>query len=121
MITAIDLCRHANIVKSTRSDRHSLYPFILRQIEKGEYVLKQLGINASQAIALEDSYNGVRSTRAIDLFTIVTPNNYTAHESFVDAELVVKNLGEPGKPCEKLSGEYNPPEHINLEYLKGLI
>ena len=86
-----------------------------------EYVLKQLGINASQAIALEDSYNGVRSTRAIDLFTIVTPNNYTAHESFVDAELVVKNLGEPGKPCEKLSGEYNPPEHINLEYLKGLI
>jgi beta-phosphoglucomutase-like phosphatase (HAD superfamily) len=86
-----------------------------------EFVLKELGIDVSEAIALEDSYNGVKSTTAIDMFTLVTPNNYTAHETFEGAKIIVKNLGEPGKPCEKISGDYDLPEYINLAFLQAVL
>lgn len=86
-----------------------------------EHVLNKLGIDASQAIALEDSYNGVKASTAIDLFTVVTPNNYTAHETFDGAKLIVKNLGDPGTPCEKISGDCEVPEYIDLAFLQEII
>ncbi|MDX1811069.1 MAG: HAD-IA family hydrolase, partial [Gammaproteobacteria bacterium] len=86
-----------------------------------EYVLNKLGIDASEAIALEDSYNGVKSTTAINLFTVVTPNNYTAHESFEGAKLIVDSLGAPGEPCKKIEGDYEIPEYIDLKFLKELV
>lgn len=86
-----------------------------------EWVLKELDIDVSQAIALEDSLNGIKSTTAIDLTTIVTPNNYTAHDTFDGAKLIVKNLGDPGKPCEKISGDINVPQYIDLAFLKAAL
>ncbi len=86
-----------------------------------EHVLDALGITNQQAIALEDSYNGVRSAKAIDLFTIVTPNNYTAHESFEGAELIVDSLGEPEAPCRKIRGQYEVPPIIDLKFLQTLV
>ncbi len=83
-----------------------------------EYVLKTLGITAQEAIALEDSYNGVKSSIAIKLFTVVTPNNYTEHESFEGAALIVNNLGEADKPCQKISGDMPVPDYIDLAFLK---
>jgi HAD superfamily hydrolase (TIGR01509 family) len=65
--------------------------------------LERLGMRADQAIAFEDSLNGVRSAQAAGLRVLVTPSAYTDHEDFSDAEWVVPNLRLPSLPSELLN------------------
>jgi beta-phosphoglucomutase-like phosphatase (HAD superfamily) len=68
------------------------------------WVLEQLGLPASQCIAIEDSENGIRSALAAGLDTVVTVNAYTQLQNFDGAALVLSNLGEPAQPFELLKG-----------------
>jgi HAD superfamily hydrolase (TIGR01509 family) len=54
--------------------------------------LKRLNIASADAIAFEDSINGLRSARAAGLTTIVTPSIYTAHQNFISANRVLPDL-----------------------------
>ncbi|MBN2630945.1 MAG: HAD-IA family hydrolase [Rhodobacteraceae bacterium] len=54
--------------------------------------LQRLGLPPEQAIALEDSVNGVRSARAAGLRVVVTPSIFTVHEDHSAANLVVPDL-----------------------------
>lgn len=56
------------------------------------WVLAQLGLSAGQAIAFEDSANGLRAARAVGLPCIVTPTAYTAAEDFTAATVVLRDL-----------------------------
>jgi hypothetical protein len=55
-------------------------------------VLQQLGLGAAEAIAFEDSANGLRAARAAGLPCIVTPTAYTADEDYAAATVVLRDL-----------------------------
>ena len=63
------------------------------------YVLKQLGISADQAIAVEDSEQGLQAALRAGLRTLVTSNFFTEEHDFSGAMAVVNHLGEQDQPC----------------------
>jgi beta-phosphoglucomutase-like phosphatase (HAD superfamily) len=67
--------------------------------------LDQLGIPASQAIAFEDSINGLRSATAAGLPSVITPSVYTDDQDFSGAFAVMSDLGEPGAPYRHIAGK----------------
>jgi len=58
-------------------------------------VLSTLGRSAERCVAFEDSANGLRSAKAAELFTVVTPTQWTVGEDFGRADLELAHLGEP--------------------------
>jgi len=67
-------------------------------------VLAQLGLDAADAIVIEDSANGVAAASGAGLTTVVTVSAYTRGEDFTDAALVVSSLGDPdGERTEVLA------------------
>ena len=58
------------------------------------WVLKRLGLNAGDCIALEDSENGLRSSLAAGIKTYVTINHYTRNQNFTGAAAVFDDLSD---------------------------
>ncbi len=54
--------------------------------------LSELGIGPEEAIAFEDSLNGLRAATAAGLRTVVTPSLYTSHENFAGAWRLLPDL-----------------------------
>jgi len=54
--------------------------------------LTALGVRADDAVAIEDSLNGMRAARAAGIYTVVTPNPVTAQLDFAEADLVLPSL-----------------------------
>jgi beta-phosphoglucomutase-like phosphatase (HAD superfamily) len=54
--------------------------------------LSWLGVRADEAIALEDSPNGVRAAKAAGLLCVAVPNEVTAALGLDAADLVVESL-----------------------------
>lgn len=77
------------------------------------WVLEQLGLPASQCIAIEDSENGIRASLAAGLDTVVTVNAYTRLQNFDGAALVLSDLGEPAQPFQLLEGRVEGRAGIN--------
>ncbi|KAF0233183.1 MAG: HAD-superfamily [Desulfovibrionaceae bacterium] len=67
-------------------------------------VLKQLGLEPSQCLAIEDSRNGLLAASAAQIPCIVTPTEYTAKEQYQGALAVLDSLGEPDVPCRSIIG-----------------
>ncbi len=63
-----------------------------------KYVLRELGLRPQDAVAIEDSTNGVASAKGAGLLTIVTPCYWTAAEDFAAADLVLPDLGSADRP-----------------------
>jgi HAD superfamily hydrolase (TIGR01509 family) len=59
-----------------------------------EVTLRDLGVPATAALAVEDSPNGVTAAKAAGLFTVAVPNRVTAGLDFSPADLVVDSLAE---------------------------
>lgn len=55
-------------------------------------VLADMGLQAPDCIAFEDSANGLRAAQAAGLATVVTPNGFTAHHDFSGALRTVPDL-----------------------------
>jgi len=72
-----------------------------------DYALGKMGLNADQCIAFEDSRNGILSSQAAKLKTIITVNGYTSEDDFSGAVVVLDQMGEPGAPCKVLQGSAN--------------
>lgn len=85
-----------------------------------DYCLEQIGIAADECLAFEDSGNGVRSSCAAKIPTIVTSNNYTRDDDFTGAICVVTDLGEPDEPCEHIAGQAINNTYVNVAVLKAL-
>jgi HAD superfamily hydrolase (TIGR01509 family) len=56
--------------------------------------LAALGVDARQALALEDSPNGVRAAKAAGLYCVAVPNSMTVGLAFEGADLQVGSLAE---------------------------
>jgi len=65
--------------------------------------LERLGMTAADAVAVEDSPEGVASATGAGLACVVVLNDYTAaldQADYEQAELVVDGFGEPGEPAD---------------------
>lgn len=60
--------------------------------------LHGLGLLPQEAIAFEDSANGLRAATAAGLWTVVTPTFWTEDHDFRGAGLVLPHLGSPAQP-----------------------
>ena len=74
-----------------------------------DYVLQQMRLTATDCIAFEDSLNGIRSSRAANLKTIITYNGYTRDDDFSAALLVLDQLGEADNPSQLLLKKTGQP------------
>jgi beta-phosphoglucomutase-like phosphatase (HAD superfamily) len=84
------------------------------------WLLKQLGLQAQQCIAVEDSECGLRAALAADLDTVVTVSNYTKLQNFNGAAVVLSDLGEPSKPFIVLAGNTHRSKLVDVRMLSML-
>ncbi len=69
-----------------------------------QYVLRELNLEASECLVIEDSIMGVRSALAAGLKTVVTCNDYTRGQDFRSATLVLDGLGDVDAPMGVMGG-----------------
>lgn len=63
-----------------------------------ELALSRLGVAREDAVAFEDSRNGLDAAHGAGLWTVVTPNFWTEGQELRDADLLLPHLGDPGQP-----------------------
>lgn len=83
-----------------------------------DYVLEQLALDPGQAIAFEDSEPGVAAARGAGLPVIVTVSSFTTDHDFSGADLVLSDMGEPGRPFEVLAGDAHGHEWLDVELVR---
>lgn len=54
--------------------------------------IEAIGVNASEAIAFEDSLNGLMAARKAGLHCVIVPNSVTAHLPFEDYSLRLSSM-----------------------------
>jgi HAD superfamily hydrolase (TIGR01509 family) len=74
------------------------------------HVLKELDLSAQDAIAFEDSLNGVEAARAARIFTVATPTVWTKHEDLSGANLILTSLDKCGG-LHALAKAHAQPKH----------
>jgi HAD superfamily hydrolase (TIGR01509 family) len=79
---------HVALVHCADGDRDRCKPSPVLYLE----ALEQLGVRAGEAIALEDSRNGVAAAKAAGIFTVAFPNPVTSGSDLSGADLVVHSL-----------------------------
>ena len=82
--------------------------------------LSTLGLGAAQAVAFEDSANGLAAAKSAGLFTIVTPTRWTASQDFGQADLTLPHLGDPDTPLNESSAGRAGGAFLTLESLERL-
>ena len=84
------------------------------------WALERLGAS-EDAIAFEDSDNGVFSAHAAGMGAIVvTESAYTVGQEFGAACVVLDHLGDPGHPCRVLAGPGGGFDWVDLDALDRL-
>lgn len=84
------------------------------------YALEKMGLEAAECLAFEDSENGLRASLGARLKTLVTVNDYTLDHDFTGAAAVLSDLGDPGVPCQLLSGPDLGQPFVDVAYLRAL-
>jgi beta-phosphoglucomutase-like phosphatase (HAD superfamily) len=84
------------------------------------YALKKLGLHPSACLAIEDSEIGLRAARGAAIPTLITICEYTRHQNFSGALLVLDQLGEPNAPFTVLQGERPAKTYVDLDLLREL-
>jgi HAD superfamily hydrolase (TIGR01509 family) len=82
--------------------------------------LATLGLPSERCIAFEDSPNGLRAAKAANLFTVVTPSQWTAGEDFAGADLVLSSLGDAEHPLSSEEGALTGIPCLPLSRLEAL-
>jgi len=84
------------------------------------WAMEQMNISPDACLAFEDSLNGVKSSLAADLKTLITVNGYTKDDDFTGAALVLDQYGEPDAPFKVLEGDAGGFNHVDIAMLKEL-
>lgn len=88
------------------------------------HAMQELGVQAANTLALEDSGNGWKAARAAGLKCVVTVNGYTRGQDFAGADLVVSEFGEPdGDAVEVLANPHGLDDlhHVQLKHLRAVM
>lgn len=70
------------------------------------HALSALDIAPTEAVVIEDSGVGCAAAVAAGLPTIVTVSGYTGEDDFIQAALVMSDLGEPDAPARVVANPY---------------
>lgn len=81
-------------------------------------VLRHLGLEAGEAVAIEDSQNGLIAARRAGIPTLITCSHYTRNQRFEGALAVLEHLGEPELPARVLAGPAAGPVVVTPELLR---
>lgn len=84
------------------------------------WALEQMNLKPEQAIAFEDSRNGILSAKASGLKTIITINGYTAKDDFSQADLVLDHMGDAHNVFRVLAGEVGNRIYLDLNLVKRI-
>jgi HAD superfamily hydrolase (TIGR01509 family) len=85
-----------------------------------KYALQQMNINADEALAFEDSENGILSSVGAKLKTIVTTNAYTEDHDFSGAAIVLDQMGTKESPFTVIKGDAGTHTRLNIDMLREL-
>ena len=85
-----------------------------------QYVLQAMNLSATECIAIEDSHHGLQAAAQVGLKTVITVNDYTRHQDFTSARLVLNHLGEPDLPFTAIAGDVGVASYLDLELLHQL-
>ena len=84
------------------------------------YALEKMDLPASECLAFEDSENGLRSSLAAGIRTLVTVADYTLDHDFRGAATVLTSLGDPDEPYHWLAGLKLDRAFVDVPYLNML-
>ncbi len=68
--------------------------------------LSKLGSSPQEALAIEDSQNGLDAAKGAALPCVIIRSSYSRDDDFSQADLVLEDLGAPGAPCRVLSNAH---------------
>jgi HAD superfamily hydrolase (TIGR01509 family) len=85
-----------------------------------DFALEKMNLNAEDCIAFEDSRNGILSSLAANLKTIIAINGYTHNHDFSGAAIVLDQYGEPGSPFKVIQGDAKGFDYLNIDMVKTL-
>ena len=83
-----------------------------------DWALAQMKLQPEQAIAFEDSLNGILSAKAAQVKTIITINEYTKNDDFSAAELVLDSMGDDKQPFSVIAGNAHGHSFLDLELVR---
>ena len=86
----LERAEHFDAVVAANGDEERAKPRPTLYLE----ALDRLGLDAEEAVAFEDSPNGVRAAKAAGLFCVAVPNGVTATLALDEADVVVAALAE---------------------------
>jgi HAD superfamily hydrolase (TIGR01509 family) len=88
-----------------------------------ELAVATLGASRGDAIAIEDSRNGLLAAGAAGLACVITVSDYTHGEDFSESALVLTSLGDPEAPMTVLANRSNaaPGGYITLADLTTIL
>lgn len=85
-------------------------------------VLSDGAFRPADAVAIEDSRNGMLSSLTAQIPVVITPSRYTENENFDEAHAVVSNLGEPSSPSLLIAGRVALDRgYVDLQWLSDLL
>lgn len=85
-----------------------------------DWALEKMNLKAEQCIAFEDSRNGILSSLAANLKTIITINDYTRDHDFSGAVIVLDQYGEPDAPFSVITGDSHGHRFLDINMIKTL-
>ena len=85
-----------------------------------DWAMEKMNLTADECIAFEDSHNGVLSSLAANLKTIITINDYTKDHDFTGAAIVLDQYGEPNIGFKVIKGESHGFEYVNINMIEAL-
>ena len=85
-----------------------------------DWAMDKMNLKAEECIAFEDSINGILSSLAANLKTIITINDYTKDHDFTGAAIVLDQYGEPGAGFKVIQGDAHGFEYVNINMIEAL-
>ncbi len=82
------------------------------------WAMEKMNLGPADCLAFEDSENGLKSSLAAGIQTLITTNDYTADHEFPGAIAILSDLGEPGNACQVFSGDMRGRSYVDVALLK---
>ena len=84
------------------------------------YAMDEMNLTADECIAFEDSENGIKSSSAANLTTIITINDYTKAHDFSNACIVLDQMGEPEQAFNVINGNAGDATYLDCDLVTRL-